>query len=392
MYNHRFVFWAACLGMLIFGITLTILGAVLPQLMTQYDVGKAQAGSLFTLMSFGLLLGSLFFGPIADRFGYKPVLIISTALIGIGLEGVAYAPVFALLYPAVAGFGIGGGMINGATNALVSDISEEARSSELAYLGIFFGIGAAGIPLIMGVLADLFPYDQITASVGGSLVLPLALYGLLTFPAPKHPQALPLRPAGTLITKKTLLLLGLVLFLESGMEITMGGWTNTFFHEEMGVPADQSAYFLALFWFGLMISRLILGSVLKRVDSSVVLQACMGLAFVASVLLLVAPTLYLAAGGIVLLGAGFAGVYPIILGYVGDIYTELSGTAFSITIAMGLIGGMLLPYATGVFGELWGLRGSLLIVPLALTCMAILVRTILHRFSTHHPEVELTTP
>lgn len=352
MYNRRFVFWAACLGMLIFGITLTILGSVLPQLMTQYGVSKGQAGSLFTLMSFGILLGSLVFGPIVDRFGYKPVLVVSTALIAAGLEGIAYVPTFAWLYPAVVGFGIGGGMINGATNALVSDISTEARSSGLAYLGIFFGIGAAGIPLAMGLLADLFTYQQIVAGIWGSLVLPLVLYAGLSFPAPKHPQALPLRPAVRLATRKTLLLLGFVLFLQSGMEITMGGWTSTFFQEEIGVGAGQAVYFLSLFWLGLMVARLILGVVLKRTDPAVVLQASLGLAFVASALLLVASGVYLATVGIVLLGAGFAGVYPIILGYVGDRYAKLSGTAFGIATAMGLVGGMILPYATGVLGEL----------------------------------------
>lgn len=391
MYNRRFVFWAACLGMLLFGITLTVLGSVLPQVMSQYGVDKAQAGSLFTLMSFGILLGALIFGPIVDRFGYKPVLVASTLFIAIGLEGVAYAPAFALLYPAVVGFGIGGGMINGATNALVSDISTDARSSGLAYLGIFFGVGAAGIPLVMGALADLFAYDQILAGVGGGLLLPLVLYVLLSFPAPKHPQALPLRPAARLATRKTLLLLGLVLFLQSGMEITMGGWTSTFFHEEMGVSTEHAVYFLSLFWLGLMVSRLVLGAVLQRADPAAVLHACLGLAFVASVSLLMTSDVYLATVGIVLLGAGFAGVYPIILGYVGDRFTELSGTAFGIATAMGLVGGMITPYATGVLGELWGLRGSLLLIPLSLVGMAVVFRLILPRVSTDPSEVSLSS-
>jgi len=33
MYNRRLVFWAACLGMLMFGIVMTTLGAILPSVL-----------------------------------------------------------------------------------------------------------------------------------------------------------------------------------------------------------------------------------------------------------------------------------------------------------------------------------------------------------------------
>jgi MFS family permease len=44
----------------------------------------------------------------------------------------------------------------------------------------------------------------------------------------------------------------------------------------------------------------------------------------------------------------------------------LSGTAYSITFAMALTGGMVLPYLTGVLGASYGLRPSFLVVPAAL--------------------------
>jgi hypothetical protein len=40
---------------------------------------------------------------------------------------------------------------------------------------------------------------------------------------------------------------------------------------------------------------------------------------------------------------------------------------------MALLGGMSLPYAAGVFGERFGMRGSFLIVPIALLLQAILL-------------------
>ena len=86
-----------------------------------------------------------------------------------------------------------------------------------------------------------------------------------------------------------------------------------------------------------------------------------------------------ASAGIFLVGAGFAAVFPVVLGFVGDRYAQLSGTAFSVVIVMALIGGMLLPYATGVLGGIYGLRASFLIVPTALVLLAVLLGVVTRR-------------
>src|SRR6476646_345189 len=124
--------------MLLFGVTLTTLGSVLPPLITRYGLEKADAGSLMALMSLGILTGSLVFGPIVDRFGYRPVLIAGALGVGLGLVAIAWAPSVIVLAPAMLVFGFGGGLLNGATNALVSDITQEGRESGLALLGVFF--------------------------------------------------------------------------------------------------------------------------------------------------------------------------------------------------------------------------------------------------------------
>jgi len=49
-----------------------------------------------------------------------------------------------------------------------------------------------------------------------------------------------------------------------------------------------------------------------------------------------------------LLGAGFAGIFPIFLGMVGDQFTTLSGTAFSIIFVIALVGNMLINYGMGI--------------------------------------------
>ena len=83
-----------------------------------------------------------------------------------------------------------------------------------------------------------------------------------------------------------------------------------------------------------------------------------------------------AAAGIFLVGAGFAATFPVVVGWIGERYAALSGTAISIALVMALSGGMLFPYLAGVVGDAAGLRSSLLIIPAALLASAALLTTL----------------
>jgi MFS transporter, FHS family, glucose/mannose:H+ symporter len=387
MYNRRLVFIAACLGMLVFGIVLTTLGSILPSLIERFGMDKSSAGSLFFLMSMGILAGSVVFGPIADRYGYKALLIGGLALILAGLEIIAFAPSLAALRLGIAFTGFGGGIVNGCTNAVVADVSEDRKTAGLSILGIFFGIGAVGMPFTLGMFIDSFGYGNVVAGVGALLAMPLVFTAAIRFPGAKHEQGLPLSQGAGLIRQPLLLLLGLMLFLQSGMEITLGGWTATYFNEVLGLEGSQALLYLSLFWFGMMLARLALGTVLRDIPPARILVVFIGIAFAGILLLLLSGTRGPAAAGIFLAGAGLAAGFPVILGYVGDRYAALSGTAFSIVLVMALTGGSVLPYATGAMAEAWGLRGSLVIVPAALALQLVLFGVVARRLAAQ-PVVE----
>ncbi len=378
MSSRRFLFACACLGMLSFGIVLTVLGAVLPSIMTRFGIGKAEAGSLFLLMSLGILASSLVFGPLVDRYGYKGILLVSTLLIAAGLEWIAFASSMTSLRFAVLVIGFGGGVINGGTNALVADISSDGRAANLTLLGVFFGVGAMGVPFALGTLTGRFTETALVAGVGALVVIVLAFLAVAVFPAPKQPQGFPIADAGKLVRDPLLLLMGLMLFLESGMEISVGGWTSTFVSEVLAVPARKALMILSLYWAGMMLARLALGYILRKTSAFIVLYACLAIALVGAALLLTTTSVSMAAIGVFTLGVGFAAMFPTVLGFIGDRYAALSGTAFSVAIAMALIGGMLLPYTAGVLGGNYGMRGSFAIVPVALVILVIFV-TILSR-------------
>ncbi|MGH7529350.1 MAG: MFS transporter [Gemmatimonadales bacterium] len=372
VYRHRLVFAAAASGLLVFGVVLSALGPILPAVIARFGLDRTSAGALFSLLTFGVLLGSLVFGPAVDRYGYKLPLALATALMGLGLEAIALADELALFRAGVFAIGLGGGVVNGGTNALVADIHTGRRGAGLSLLGIFFGIGACGVPFALAVLQDATAYVATLAVIGALVALPLVLMAAIRFPEPKQPHGIPIRTALGLLKDPVLWLFGLVLFFESGMEITVGGWTAAYVGEELRLSAGTAAFFVSLYWLAMTVARLGLSVLLERRAPARVLLTSMAVAFAGAVALLAARAPAVAALGVVLAGAGFAGVFPIILGYVGERYPALSGTAFSLVLVLALCGGMTMPYVTGALADVHGLRASLLVVPVGIAMVVAL--------------------
>jgi fucose permease len=323
-------------------------------------------------MSLGVLAGSLVFGPVVDRYGHKGMLAAAVVLIALALEGIAFAPTVTLLAASVILIGFAGGVINGGTNALVADISAEGRAAGLAALGVFYGIGALGVPLVLGLSRDRFGDAGVVAGIGALVALVLPYYLAVRFPPPKQPRGVPLSQAAGLLRDPVLVALGGILFFESGMEMTLGGWIATYVSQELALSAERALYLLSLFWLGMTGTRLSLGWLLRRVATARVLVSSLGVALAGVLILIWARTTATAGAGTLLAGAGFAVVFPTILGYVGDRYHQMSGTAFSAVLVMALTGGTALPYVTGVLGDAFGLRASLAIVPAGIVCVAVI--------------------
>jgi len=176
MSHQRPVFLSAYLGMLLFGISLITLGSVAPALKEKFSLNAISFGTLVSILPFGILLGSVFFGPVADRYGFKIIFLLAGLSTFIGFEGIAYAHSLAILKASVFLFGFGGGVLNGASNAVVADISESNKGANLSFLGVFFALGALGMPFILGILEKKFSFDTIVASVGY-----VALFGVALF-------------------------------------------------------------------------------------------------------------------------------------------------------------------------------------------------------------------
>jgi MFS transporter, FHS family, glucose/mannose:H+ symporter len=358
------LFGGAATGIFVFGIVMAVLGTLfgLPEMRTRLHVDLAQQGNMFLLLFLGILLATLVAGPVIDAIGNKVILVVSSALVAAGMAGFAFAHSFgAAAIPAVL-LGCGGGGLNTSTNALISDLYGERRGPMLNVLGIFYGIGALCIPLLAAAIAGHFPIASqllFCAGLAGACAL---LFLAMHFPAASSAQSFSWREALQVARYPGVLVLGFLLFCQSGNEASISGWTSTYVGEA-GLGAQTATFILASYWAAVMLGRLLVAHLLRSVGKEqLVLASGVGALLGAAILLTNRSEGMLVAGALVI-GFSYAGVFPTALAIAGDAYRKMAGSVFGLLIAIALVGGMSFPWAVGHISQALGVHYGM-VVPL----------------------------
>jgi fucose permease len=375
---------SACAGMFVFGIVMAILGAILPTLFDTIQLDKAQAGNLFLFMNFGMLVMSLLFGPIVDRFGFKLFLTAAALAVSASFFMLAGATTYPVVMAAAVLLGLGGGGLNGGSNALASDILPDRRGAALNTLGIFFGFGALTMPFLVGSFLELVGLARLLILAAILGLVPFLLFALASFPQAKHEQGFPLSQAAAVIRNPLLWLCGFLLFFQSGNEFTVGGWITTYLGEVIGLTARAASFVLAGYWAAMMLGRVFSSRWVERVGTRRLVLAAAVTAWVAAILVAWSPSPIAAVAGVVLLGLGFAAIFPTTLAVIGEAFPRLTGTAFSVVFVIALVGGMTAPWVTGNVAQTHGLANGML-VPVVSCSMIVVIQILIMRISRKAP-------
>jgi MFS family permease len=353
-YNKTCVFTAACAGLAFFGITMLALGPLLSHL-------GAGANALPATLSVGIILGTLIFGPVTDHFGYKGLLIAGALSALCGMQGLAHLTAMPLLHGSMMLLGIGGGILNGETNALVSNLYDDRqRGGRLSILGACYCVGA----LLWTSLNYFIPNDYtvplhiVSAIMAGFAVF----FAVIRFPLPKSAAPVSVSGVWGLVKSPALLLFAFLLFFQSGFESVADSFTVRFLEGAHGMALEEATLSLTYLTIGMLIGRMPLGFSMKRLGDSRTLLLYLGIALSGVAWLHFSVSMlgiYLAAA---LIGWGVGATYPVVFNYLGRTFTHLSGTAFSIAIFIGLFGQFIFTKGMGI----WFDRAQFEVFPVAL--------------------------
>lgn len=182
-----FIFITVMLDMLAFGIVIP----VLPKLVEQFEGGNtARAAEMFgwmgTLWALMQFVAAPVLGALSDRYGRRPIILLSCFGLGIDFIMMALAPTLAWLFVARAISGITAASFTTA-GAYIADVTPpEKRAAGFGILGAAFGVGFVLGPAFGGLLGAIdlrFPFWA-----AASLALLNAAYGFFILPESLPPE------------------------------------------------------------------------------------------------------------------------------------------------------------------------------------------------------------
>ena len=140
-----------CLTSVVSAVNYTNYGPLIPIMRSDLHITSAEAGLMSTLLFLGLVVAYIPAGALADRYGSRPVLISSCALLVLGGILLPLIPdiTWILLCRAIVGFGAGGAFVAGA--GVAASMGKHSSLAQGLYGGsvqIGSGLGLLVTPLL----------------------------------------------------------------------------------------------------------------------------------------------------------------------------------------------------------------------------------------------------
>ena len=210
---------------------------------------------------------------------------------------------------------------------------------------------AAGADLPLSV-----PFVAVAAL---SLAAGAAMLRTLPADAPAQEPAATSAATGHLLP---LLLIGVLGALAFASENAHQSWSAVFAQDELLATATLTSVAPAVFAATVAVTRFAIGGLSPRHAQTVILAGAAG-AGAGALIIAAAPTLFVAALGLIVAGAGTAVLFPTILGIVSrNVEESRRGRATSVVTVVSYMGFLLGPVYVGLWADATDLRGAMIAV------------------------------
>ena len=322
---------AATLTIFVYGLIAPILGALLPT----YHLSPEQQSSLALAQALGLVVASLSAGPVIDIKGSKLALLAGLSLVTISLVGAPNAGGYGGLFIDYFVLGVGGGIVVTGANTLVGAMEPTRRGSALNFLNLFFGLG--GIVTTYVGSQNIEP-ATLCYSIAALTVLALLVDAVTKMPLPSGEASFRVNEVPALLSRPTLLLLSLFLFLYVACEVGVWNWLKTYLITVNFDPATAGRVVAYGFAFGILVGRVVVSRVLIRIPALTVTLAASILMAITTYIMLSLQSTTAITVAVFCAGLSMAPVFPTTLAMVGDTFHRGAATALGIVITCGWLG------------------------------------------------------
>lgn len=348
------------LGFISLGLPDGTFGVAWPAIYPELRLPIGLAGTIMIVVTLLSGLSGFLSGRIIARFHTGPVVFVSCLLTGSALVIVSYGTSLPWLFAAALPLGVGAGAVDASLNGFVA---RHYSGRQMNWLHACWGIGATCGPLFMGYALGSHQGWRFGYLVLGGVQLTLAALFLLTLRlwarGPERPTAS--SPADTPVKLPTLLansfagwLSPAIFALYVAVESTAGLWAGSIMMVGRGIAPETAALCTAAYYGAITAGRILAGMVVEDRSIRRLIALGTGVALVGALLFAYATTPRLNAVALVLLGLGFAPVYPCLMHEVPRRFApEAVLTVIGRQSGASYLGGAFLPAASGWLAQYW---------------------------------------
>jgi fucose permease len=365
------------LGFVLIGISMTMLGPVLPYFTHRWNLTDEQAGLFFSTQYFGSFLGTLATSWLLPRLGFSKVISAGYLCFALGLACLGLGPwYFSTVFVAI--YGTGYGLATPSINLRATHLPSSNVAAAVSLVNFSWGIGAVSSPFLVAFFLDHLSLRALAALLAACF---LAL-ALAHFVQKADPVASPeTRPRRSFAVWRATLLpapwisLVLLFFLYVGIEISVGGWVALDEKRMVGFNAAKMAAAPAFFYGFLLLGRFLVPIVLRYFSQRALSVGGLVLTTVGVGLVAFAQTPMVLHAGALLAGLGCGPQYPIYVTWLAAIFKGDATWLAALFFGAAGIGSSLIPWLVGVvasqthslrFGFMLPLVSALLMIPFAL--------------------------
>ncbi|NMB08436.1 MAG: MFS transporter [Tissierellia bacterium] len=351
------------------GMASLMLGAILPSLLIDFNIGYDKGGMLLAFQSTGNLIASFLGGIIASQLGRKNSIVLLSTIGVLGFAGMIFtqSPTILLILFFMAGISRGG--VSNFNNTLVNEISDGAPGP-LNILHTFFAVGAFMAPFIASWFVKIgldwkYSIGLITIL---STIMVLIFISMNIIDVEKQGKNTKENKSYDFLKNLDFYISSGILFFYVGVEFAVNGWIVTYLIDAGLMNTSLAQKILSLLWVVIIFGRLFSAYISQTMNKkTIILASSTGVMLFFALFLLSSSTWAIV---ITILGLGFclAGIFPTTVSNAGEIVKD-SDLAMGTLLALGGLGGIIMPYITGVVAESKGIVGGMITVILGILFM-----------------------
>jgi fucose permease len=365
----------ALAGFLLSGLLFAFPGAILPAWGYNVRPHYVTIGNYFLILNLGLIASVPLAGFAGRSRGTGFVLIVACALAFASLTALSFtAPPVIESWRLIGLFGLGlsAGTLNTGILHAISSAYRLEPAATINLAGAFFGLGSAIVALLVAGTFNVYTVSSILFLVAIAPALFAVSFARTRFQSDPVSRRRTLKEVAREFTIPSAILLSLLLFCQFGNEWAIAGWLPLFLILRLGLSPTLALVILAGYWLSLMLGRLVAQAILQRVGHGKILIASVLASMLGCIILQFTDNLFGAVFGTLLVGFGFAPIYPLVVEKIGVRFPNYHPGFFNGIFSVALTGGMLAPAVIGYASEFFGMQ-VVMLLPLAGSCVVVLL-------------------